>query len=153
MCDKAGAYVLERAARFGVEILQFNPKEFGSKREFEKMIADRMDSLEVDLVCLAGYMRIVGDELLERYGGRIINIHPALLPAFPGAHAIKDAFEYGVKVYGVTIHEVDNTLDGGRIISQVAVPYEGSDIDELETMIHKAEHKLYIETINKIIVG
>ena len=151
VCDKAGAYVLERAARHGVEVLQFTPKEFASKRDFERMIADRMDELEVDLVCLAGYMRIIGDELLERYGGKIINIHPALLPAFPGAHAIKDAFEYGVKVYGVTIHEVDATLDGGKILSQVAVPYEGEDIDELEAMIHKAEHKLYVETINKII--
>lgn len=153
VCDKAGAYVLERAKKFGIETLVFNPKEFASKRDFERMIADRMESLGVELVCLAGYMRIVGDELLERYGGRIINIHPALLPAFPGAHAIQDAFEYGVKVYGVTIHYVDATLDGGEIISQVAVPYEGKDIDELETMIHKAEHKLYVETINKIILG
>ena len=151
VCDKAGAYVIQRAEKFGIPTLVFNPKEFGFKREFEKMIADRMDAENIDLVCLAGYMRIIGDELLERYGGKIINIHPALLPAFPGAHAIKDAFEYGVKVYGVTIHEVDATLDGGKIISQVAVPYEGSDIDELEAMIHRAEHKLYVETINKII--
>ena len=150
VCDKAGAYALERAKKFGVPTLVFNPKEFASKRDFERMIADRMDAEGVDLVCLAGYMRIIGDELLERSGGRIVNIHPALLPAFPGAHAIEDAFKYGVKVYGVTIHEVDATLDGGKIISQVAVPYEGDDIDELETMIHKAEHKLYIETINKI---
>ncbi|MBO7197891.1 MAG: phosphoribosylglycinamide formyltransferase [Tidjanibacter sp.] len=150
VCDKAGAYVIERAKKFGVETLVFNPKEFGSKREFEGMIADRMDALGVDLVCLAGYMRIIGDELLERYGGKIINIHPALLPAFPGAHGIRDAFEYGVKVYGVTIHYVDATLDGGKIISQVAVPYEGDDIEELEAMIHKAEHKLYVETINKL---
>ena len=150
VCDKAGAYALERAKKFGVPTLVFNPKELASKRDFERMIADRMDAESVDLVCLAGYMRIVGEELLERYGGKIINIHPALLPAFPGAHAIEDAFKYGVKVYGVTIHEVDATLDGGKIISQVAVPYEGDDIDELETMIHKAEHKLYVETINKI---
>ena len=150
VCDKAGAYVLERAARYGVETLVFNPKEYGSKRDFEKMIADKMDSLGVDLVCLAGYMRIIGDELLERYGGKIVNIHPALLPAFPGAHGIQDAFNYGVKVYGVTIHYVDATLDGGKIISQVAVPYEGDDIEELEAMIHAAEHKLYAETINKL---
>lgn len=151
VCDKAGAYVIQRAEKYGIPTLVFNPKDFGSKREFEKMIADRMDAERIDLVCLAGYMRIVGDELLERYNGKIINIHPALLPAFKGAHAIKDAFEYGVKVYGVTIHEVDATLDGGKIISQVAVPYEGGDIDELEAMIHRAEHKLYVETINKII--
>lgn len=151
VCDKAGAYVLERAKNYDIPVLLFNPKEYASKREFERMIANRMDAEGVDLVCLAGYMRIIGEELLERYGGKIINIHPALLPAFKGAHAIKDAFEYGVKVYGVTIHEVDASLDGGKIISQVAVPYEGDDIEELETMIHKAEHKLYIDTINKII--
>lgn len=149
VCDKAGAYVLERAKRYNIPTLLFNPKEYGSKRDFERMIADRLDAEGVELVCLAGYMRIVGEELLERYGGKIINIHPALLPAFPGAHAIKDAFEYGVKVYGVTIHEVDNTLDGGKILSQVAVPYSGDDIDELESLIHKAEHQLYVKTIRE----
>jgi phosphoribosylglycinamide formyltransferase-1 len=96
-------------------------------------------------------MRIIGEEMLSRYGGRIINIHPSLLPAFVGAHAIQDAFEYGVKVFGVTIHYVDQTLDGGKIVAQVAVPYEGSDIDELEAMIHKAEHRLYVDTVNKLI--
>ena len=151
VCDKPGAFVLERAERLGVPTFVFNPKEYACKSDFEREIADCMDALGVELVCLAGYMRIVGEELLGRYGGRIINIHPALLPSFPGAHAIKDAFEYGVKVYGVTIHNVDATLDGGRIISQVAVPYEGDDIDELEAAIHKAEHTLYIETINKLL--
>ena len=73
------------------------------------------------------------------------------MPAFPGAHGIRDAFEYGVKVFGVTIHYVDETLDGGKIISQVAVPYEGDDMEELETMIHKAEHQLYVQTIQKLI--
>ena len=143
--------MIERAAKYGVETLVFNPKAFGSKAEFERMIADKMDSLGIDLVCLAGYMRIIGEEMLSRYGGRIINIHPSLLPAFVGAHAIQDAFEYGVKVFGVTIHYVDQTLDGGKIVAQVAVPYEGSDIDELEAMIHKAEHRLYVDTVNKLI--
>lgn len=151
VCDKAGAYVIERAAKYGVEVLVFNPKEYGSKAEYERLVADRMDTLGIDLVCLAGYMRIVGDELLGRYGGKIVNIHPSLLPAFVGAHAIQDAFDYGIKVFGVTIHYVDQTLDGGKIISQVAVPYEGGDIEELEAMIHKAEHRLYVDTVNKLI--
>ncbi len=142
VCDRPGAYVTERAARLGVPVLEFSPRDFGSKRDFEKMIADELDRLGIALVCLAGYMRIVGEELLGRYGGRIINIHPALLPAFPGAHAIRDAFEYGVKVYGVTIHRVDSTVDGGAIIAQEAVPYEGRDIDELTALIHSAEHRL-----------
>ena len=96
-------------------------------------------------------MRIVAEELLSRYEGRIINIHPALLPAFPGAHAIEDAFNYGVKVYGVTIHYVNSTVDGGKIISQVAVPYEGTDIEELESMIHAAEHRLYVDTVSRLL--
>ncbi len=151
VCDKPEAYVVERAERLGVGKLVFTPKDYASKSDYEKEIADVMDSLGIDLVCLAGYMRIVGEELLGRYGGRIINIHPSLLPAFPGAGAIRAAFEYGVKVYGVTIHEVDSSLDGGKILSQVAIPYEGADFEELKAEIHKAEHKLYIETINKIL--
>ena len=147
VCDKPGAYVLERAANHNVPTLVFKAKDYPSKRDFEKMIADRLDSLKVELVCLAGYMRIIGDELLSRYGGRIINIHPALLPAFPGAHAIRDAFEYGVKVYGVTIHHVNEEVDGGRIIRQAPVPYNGDDIDEVEALIHKTEHRLFPEAI------
>lgn len=151
VCDKPGAKVVERAERFGVPVLQFKPRDYASKREFEAVIADRLDAEGVDLVCLAGYMRIVGEELLSRYGGRIINIHPALLPAFPGAHAIRDAFDYGVKVYGVTIHYIDETIDGGTIVSQAALPYEGSDIDELESLIHATEHRLYVDTIERIL--
>lgn len=151
VCDKPGAKVVERAERFGVPVLQFKPRDYASKSEFEAMIADRLDAEGVELVCLAGYMRIVGEELLSRYGGRIINIHPALLPAFPGAHAIRDAFDYGVKVYGVTIHYIDETIDGGTIVSQAALTYEGSDIDELESMIHATEHRLYVDTISRIL--
>lgn len=151
VCDKPGARVTDRAANLGVPVLAFNPKDFGSKHEFETMIADRLDEAGVELVALAGYMRIIGPTLLERYGGRLINIHPALLPAFPGAHGIQDAFNYGVKVYGVTIHYVDNTIDGGKIIAQEALPYEGTDIDELEEKIHQIEHRLYIKTIDKLL--
>ena len=151
VCDRPGAYVTQRAARHDVPVLEFRPKDFESKRDFERIIADRMDDLGVDLVCLAGYMRIIGDELLSRYQGRIINLHPALLPAFPGAHSIRDAFEYGVKVFGITIHYVDETLDGGKIIAQKAIPYNGDDIKELEDMIHAEEHRLYPEVIKQIL--
>ncbi|MDE7160051.1 MAG: phosphoribosylglycinamide formyltransferase [Muribaculaceae bacterium] len=151
VCDRPGAGVVERARRLGVPVLEFRPRDYAGKRDFERMIADRLDEEGVELVCLAGYMRIVGEELLGRYGGRILNIHPALLPAFPGAHAIRDAFEYGVKVYGVTIHYIDETIDGGTIVSQAAVPYDGDDIDEVEAMIHQAEHRLYVDTISRII--
>ena len=114
-------------------------------------IADRLDALGIDLVCLAGYMRIIGPTLLERYGGRIINIHPSLLPAFKGAHAVEDAVAYGVKVYGITIHWVDATLDGGRIIAQEAFPYEGNDPAEVHRIGQKIEHRLYTETIQKLL--
>ena len=151
VCDKPGAKVVERAAEHGVEAFVFAPKEYASKAAYEREIVARLDAAGVELVCLAGYMRIVGDVLLGAYGGRIINIHPSLLPAFRGAHAIEQALEYGVKVFGVTIHYVDAELDGGRIIAQRAFPYEGSDIEELEPMIHAVEYPLYIETIKKLI--
>ena len=150
VCDRPGAYVLERAARLGVPAIAVSPKEFESKALYETFLAEKLKELDVDLICLAGYMRIIGPVLLEQFPVRIVNIHPSLLPSFKGAHAIRDAFDYGVKVYGVTIHYVDETLDGGRIIAQTAVPYEGDDIDELEGMIHAAEHKLYPQVISRL---
>ncbi len=143
--------MVERAAQLGVEAFVFAPKQYASKADYEREIVRRLDAAGVELVCLAGYMRIIGDELLGAYGGRIINIHPSLLPAFRGAHAIEQALEYGVKVFGVTIHYVDSELDGGRIIAQRAFPYEGNDIEELEPMIHAVEYPLYVETIKKLI--
>lgn len=151
VCDKPGAPVVERARRLGVETFVFDPKSYASKACYEREIVRRLRDRKVDLICLAGYMRICGEELLGVCGGRILNIHPSLLPAFKGAHAIRDAFEYGVKVYGVTIHWVDATLDGGRIVAQRAIPYEGRDFDELEAMVHATEHPLYIETVMKIL--
>lgn len=154
VCDKPGARVIDRASVFqGIEAIVLSPRDFASKEEYEREIVRRLDPLGIDLICLAGYMRICGPTLLDAFGGRIINIHPSLLPAFKGAHAIQDAFDYGVKVFGVTIHYVDATLDGGKIISQAAVPYEGSDIDELETEIHRTEHQLYVNTVNRLLTG
>ncbi|MDE6095680.1 MAG: phosphoribosylglycinamide formyltransferase [Muribaculaceae bacterium] len=149
--DRPGAYVTERAARFGVPVVEFRPRDYASKADFETMLLTRLREKEVDLICLAGYMRIIGDVLLEAYEGRIINIHPSLLPAFQGADAIGQAMEYGVKIYGVTVHYVDHTLDGGKIISQAAVQYEGNLREELEPMIHAQEHVLYPATVQKIL--
>ena len=151
VCDVPGAKVLERGARFGVETFCFRPKAYACKADFEREIAERMDALGIDLVCLAGYMRLIGPVLLERYGGRIINIHPSLLPAFKGAHAVEDAVAYGVKVHGITIHWVDATLDGGKIIAQEAFPYAGDDPAEVRRIGQKIEHRLYIETIHKLL--
>lgn len=151
VCDKEGAFVLERAKKYGTPVYVFNPHSFKAKADFETIIADKMDELGVDLVCLAGYMRIIGDVLLKRYGGRIINIHPSLLPAFKGAHAVEQAVEYGVKVYGITIHWVDESLDGGKIIAQRSFDYDGTDPEEVHRLGQVIEHQLYVETINKIL--
>ena len=151
VCDKPGAMVIDRAKNHNIPVIVVSPKDFPDKTSYETFIARELEKARIDLICLAGYMRIIGPTLLSRYPNRIINIHPSLLPAFKGAHAIRDAFEYGAKVFGVTIHYVDESLDGGQIISQSAFPYEGNDIDELETLIHKTEHKLYPITINKIL--
>ena len=151
VCDKPGACVLERAAKFGTPVFVFSPKDYATKADFEKEIADRMDTDGIDLVCLAGYMRIIGETLLSRYGGRIINIHPSLLPAFKGAHAVEQAVEYGVKIYGITIHWVDESLDGGRIIAQQAFEYDGNDPAEVHRLGQVIEHRLYVDTINRLL--
>ena len=151
VCDKPGAAVIEKAARYGVPSFVFSPKNYPSKAAYEMEIVELLDAKNVDLVCLAGYMRIVGPVLLSAYEGRIINIHPSLLPSFKGAHAVEDAVAYGVKVYGITIHWVNADLDGGKIIAQRAFPYEGDDPAEVHRIGQVIEHELYIETIKKLI--
>jgi len=151
VCDKPGAAVIDRARELGIETFVFDPHAYASKADFEKEIVALLDARKVDLVCLAGYMRIVGETLLKAYEGKIINIHPSLLPAFRGAHAVEQAVAYGVKVYGITIHWVNDQLDGGRIIAQRAFPYEGSDPEEVHRIGQKIEHELYVETINKLL--
>ena len=151
VCDRPGAAVIDRAREMGIETFVFSPKDYADKAAYEAEIVKLLDSKMIDLVCLAGYMRIVGETLLQAYEGRIINIHPSLLPSFKGAHAVEDAVAYGVKVYGITIHWVNADLDGGKIIAQRAFPYEGSDPNEVHRIGQKIEHELYVETINKIL--
>ena len=151
VCDKPTARVNSLADELGVERLTFSAKDYGSKAEYEAKIVERCEALGAELICLAGYMRLVGETLMEAYEGRMINIHPSLLPSFAGKDAVERAMEWGVKVYGATIHYVDSTLDGGKIIAQRAIPYEGDSIDELMAMIHPLEHQLYIDTIKKLI--
>ena len=149
VCDNPSAAVIGRAERFGIRTFVFLPKSYPSKDAFEYEIACMLDSLEVEMIALAGYMRIVGKTLMAAYGGRILNIHPALLPAFKGAHAIKDSFEFGVKVFGVTVHYIDETVDGGTIVAQRAFEYYGTDIGEVERRIHQIEHVLYVEALGR----
>ena len=151
VCDKPGAPVLDRARELGVETFAFSAKDYASKADYEAQIVKLLDERKVDLVCLAGYMRIVGETLLNAYEGKIINIHPSLLPAFKGANAVEQAVAYGVKIYGISIHWVSADLDGGKIIAQRAFPYEGSDPAEVHRIGQKIEHELYVETINKLL--
>ena len=151
VCDKPGAAVIDRAREMGVESFVFSPKDYSGKAAYEAEIVKLLDAKKVDLVCLAGYMRIVGETMLNAYEGKIINIHPSLLPAFKGANAVEQAVAYGVKVYGISIHWVSADLDGGKIIAQRAFPYEGSDPDEVHRIGQKIEHELYVETIKQLI--
>ena len=151
VCDKAEARACQIAEQMNIPMFVFSAKEYSSKAEYESAIVERCKQAEVELICLAGYMRIVGETLLNAYNGLIINLHPALLPSFKGAKAIEQAFEYGVKIFGATIHYVDESLDGGKIIAQRAVEYDGDSLEEITAMVHNVEHQLYIETIKKIL--
>jgi phosphoribosylglycinamide formyltransferase-1 len=152
VCDKPGAYVLERAERFGVPVLLFDPKTYPDKAAYETEIVGRLQALGVDLIVLAGYMRLVGPVLLHHYEGRIINLHPSLLPAFPGKDAIGQALAYGVKVTGVTVHFVDAGMDTGPIIAQHPVCVEPADTAEtLAARIHEVEHNLLVAVIQALV--
>ncbi|WP_438838881.1 phosphoribosylglycinamide formyltransferase [Streptococcus pluranimalium] len=149
--DHRDAFMLERAQNLGVTSYAFELKEFENKVVYEEAIVELLDQHEIDLVCLAGYMKIVGPILLSAYEGRIINIHPAYLPEFPGAHGIQDAWEAGVDESGVTIHWVDSGVDTGQIIKQVRVPRLPDDTFEtFEARIHEAEYKLYPKVLREL---
>lgn len=148
VCDKPGAKVLERAERLGIEAFVFDPKAYAGKVAFEAEIVAQLQKRGVSLVVLAGYMRLVGETLLHAYEGRIINLHPSLLPAFTGKDAIGQALDYGVKVTGVTVHVVDAGLDTGPIIAQLPVAVEENDTAQtLAARIHQVEHGLLVEVI------
>lgn len=151
VCDKPQARVVEVAQEKGIPSFVFTAKDYASKQEYELQIVERCREAGVELICLAGYMRIVGETLLSAYEGSIINLHPSLLPSFKGARAIEQAMEYGVKVFGATIHYVDSSLDGGKIIAQRAVEYDGDSLEELTAKIHAIEHELYIQTIKQLL--
>ena len=152
VCDNSQAFVIERAKKLQIETLVFNPKSFSSKVDFESMIAQKLIDLNVQLIVLAGYMRIIGETLLKQFPNKIVNIHPALLPSFPGAHGIRDAYEYGVKVFGVTVHFVDSGVDTGTIIDQESFKMNNSmTIDEVEEQIHKIEHQIYPKVLQKLL--
>ena len=146
--DNPGAYALRRAKKAGIETFVLEGKAFRNREDFDRAVAKKLVEKKIKLVVLAGFMRILSDYFVERFKWRIINIHPALLPSFKGAHGIRDAFNYGVKVTGVTVHFVDNELDAGPIILQKCVPVEpGDTLESLEEKIHAVEHELYPEAV------
>ncbi|GAB4277614.1 MAG: phosphoribosylglycinamide formyltransferase [Coriobacteriia bacterium] len=152
--DKEAAYGLERARKAGVDAVWIDRGEKGSPRDFNGAILEELKARQVDLVVMAGYMRLLGREVLRAYPHAVLNIHPALLPSFPGASGIDDAWAYGVKVTGVTVHFADEEFDTGPIIAQRAVEVREDDTREtLEARIHEVEHEIYPQVIQWWIEG
>ena len=152
--NKPGARALERGAADGVETAAFPVGEHGDRNARDRAIGDWLDGLAIDLVVLAGYMELLSAELVERFENRIVNVHPALLPSFPGLDAIGQALEHGVRITGVTVHFVDAGVDSGPIILQRPVPVPlDRDRDALEAAIHATEHALLPEAIRLIAAG
>jgi phosphoribosylglycinamide formyltransferase-1 len=148
VCDNPRAYAVERARRAGIPVVVLEPKNFSSKKELETTIVRELNRKKIKLIALAGYMRILSDSFVRRYKNRIMNIHPALLPAFKGGQAIKDAIKYGVKVTGATVHFVTEEVDAGPIVLQAACPVRNNDSEKaLLARVHKLEHKIYPEAI------
>jgi phosphoribosylglycinamide formyltransferase-1 len=152
VCDRPEAKVIERAKKEQIPTFVFRPRDYATKADFEQEILTQLKEKEIEVVALAGYMRLIGPTLLAAYEGRIVNIHPSLLPAFPGKDAIGQAYRAGVKITGVTVHYVDEGMDTGPIIAQRAIPiHEGESREQLEAKIHELEHQLYPEVLKKLL--
>lgn len=152
--DREDAYALKRAEKHGIKTYYFSPAEFSDRESYDSALAVFLKKLSIDLICLAGFMRILTSELIAEFPNRIINIHPSLLPAFPGLNAQKQALDYGVKYSGCTVHFVDEGVDTGPIIGQRVVPvYEEDTVDNLSDRILEKEHELYPRAVKLISEG
>jgi len=150
VCDKPGAYAIQRAARSQVPSVVVSPKLFKSRADYEKFLARVLKNQQVDVIALAGFMRILTPYFIRAFRNRILNVHPSLLPAFKGAHAIEDTLKAGVRETGVTVHVVTEKLDSGPILAQKKVPVLKSDtLKSLENRIHRIEHQIYPLAIQK----
>jgi formyltetrahydrofolate-dependent phosphoribosylglycinamide formyltransferase len=146
--DRSGIAGLERADRAGVPSFVIRLKDYADRGEWDRALTKAVAAYEPDLVVSAGFMKILGPEYLTTFGGRVINTHPALLPAFPGAHAVADAVAYGVRVTGCTVHLVDAGVDTGPIVAQEAVSVvPGEDVDALHERIKVVERRLLVDVI------
>ena len=152
--SRPGAPGLERAARAGIETAVFEIAAFSSRRARDRALGDWLGERHVELVVLAGFMELLGPELIRPFAGRMVNVHPSLLPAFPGVRAIEQALAHGVKTSGVTVHFVDEGVDSGAIILQeaVALPYP-APIAEIEELMHGVEHRLLPRAVRLIAEG
>jgi len=152
--DKSDAYALERAKKASIKIFILENKNFKTREEYDKEIVKELEKNKINLILLAGFMRLLSPYFVNKYKNKILNIHPSLLPLFKGTHGIKDAFDAKVKETGVTVHFVDEKLDNGPIILQRSLKVESSDtLESLEEKIHKLEHKIYPEAIKLFIEG
>lgn len=152
--SRMDAYGLKRAEKHGLQTLTLSKEMYADPITADEVIAAELKMHEVDYVIMAGYMRMVHAPILMSFPNRVVNLHPALLPSFKGAHAIQDAYDYGVKVTGVTVHFADDKYDCGPIIAQQALAVEeGWTVDELEEHIHEIEHVLYPDTIQLLAEG
>jgi len=152
VCDNPDALVIHKAKRLGIKVALVQSRDFASKKDFEARIIAHLENENIGLIVLAGFMRILSVRFVKKYKNRIINIHPSILPSFKGAEGIRDAYDYGVKVTGVTVHFVDQKMDHGPIILQAPVMIDENDtLKSLEEEIHKQEHKLYPQAIQLFI--
>ena len=148
VCNRPGAGVIERARKAGVACVVLDHKEFANRESYDLAVVQTLQEHDTQLVVLAGYMRMLSTAFLNAFSGRVINIHPALLPSFPGVHGGADACEYGVKISGCTVHFVEEKMDSGPVIIQAAVPVNpGEEVDDLMQRIHVMEHRIYPQAI------
>lgn len=152
--DAADAFAIERAKKLDIPYVIIDRKNYSSKTEFESAVTKTLSNFNIDYIVLAGFMRILSADFINTFENKIINIHPSLLPSFKGANGIRDAFDYGVKITGVTVHFVDAGIDTGKIIAQSAVVIEEQEsLTSLEDKIHKAEYELYPLALKKVLDG
>jgi phosphoribosylglycinamide formyltransferase-1 len=149
--DRGGVEGLARAERAGVPTFVAKVADFSSREHWDRALADKVGAFDPDIVVLAGFMKLVGEAFLERFGGRTVNTHPALSPAFPGMHGPRDALEYGVKVTGATLFVVDAGIDTGAIVAQTAVPVEDHDtVESLHERIKAAERAMLVDAVGRM---
>ena len=152
--DNASAGALQRAELHGIDNRCIAPENYAQKSDYEKDLADFLEEKRIGLVVLAGFMRVLSGELLGRFPARVMNIHPSLLPAFPGLDAVEQAWEYGVKITGCTVHIVEEEVDAGPIILQEAVPVLAEDdVNSLQQRVHAAEHRCYPRAVDMFCKG